>query len=248
MGQPELTNHTPFAVEALYLNDENFTPLLSVVVKATYDIVSNTHLRFSQEQIPVSLTGEHWGDPQASSFKYEPECAFMKLGTDIVLIGHAYADNDQTFNTQSGIQVGSFNKVVKVFGDRIWQKGALGFKISDALAIDKVPLIYERAFGGHDVESDEGEVACLDPRNPIGMGFKGKAGYENERIYLPNIEDPNNLIKKIGDRPPPAGFGYVSHHWHPRSTFAGTYDQSWDDNRKPLLPQDFDRRYFDSQL
>ena len=36
----------------------------------------------------VSLAGQLWGEPGKSSYKYEPECAFIKPATDVVLIGH----------------------------------------------------------------------------------------------------------------------------------------------------------------
>jgi len=45
------------------------------------------------EQAPVNLSGEHWAAPETSSYKYEPEIAFIKPATDIVLIGHAHAKN-----------------------------------------------------------------------------------------------------------------------------------------------------------
>jgi hypothetical protein len=63
---------------------------------------------------------------------------------------------------------------------------------------------------------------------------------------MPNIEDPNRLIRRYGDTPPPTGFGFVSPHWQPRATYAGTYDAAWEKDRKPLLPKDFDRRFFNA--
>jgi len=42
----------------------------------------------------------------------------------------------------------------------------------------------------------------------------------------------------------PAGFGFTSPGWKPRTSFAGTYDAAWTKGRMPLLPRDFDRRFF----
>ncbi|WP_281255421.1 DUF2169 domain-containing protein [Cystobacter ferrugineus] len=39
----------------------------------------------------MSWSGESWGKPGESSYKYEPEGAFIKPATDVALIGHAYA-------------------------------------------------------------------------------------------------------------------------------------------------------------
>ncbi|MBP0714325.1 DUF2169 domain-containing protein [Burkholderia sola] len=42
----------------------------------------------------------------------------------------------------------------------------------------------------------------------------------------------------------PAGFGAVGRAWAPRLALAGTYDQNWEDNHWPGLPQDFDFTYW----
>ncbi|NWL77108.1 DUF2169 domain-containing protein [Pseudomonas taiwanensis] len=42
----------------------------------------------------------------------------------------------------------------------------------------------------------------------------------------------------------PAGFGVVGRAWAPRLALAGTYDQAWEDNHWPGLPQDFDFTYW----
>ena len=42
----------------------------------------------------------------------------------------------------------------------------------------------------------------------------------------------------------PAGFGIVGRAWAPRLALAGTYDESWEDNQWPGLPQDFDFGYW----
>jgi hypothetical protein len=40
--------------------------------------------------------------------------------------------------------------------------------------------------------------------------------------------------------------GPIGRSWLPRRSYAGTYDQAWLDDRMPLLPNDFDDRYFQS--
>ncbi|WP_449432746.1 DUF2169 family type VI secretion system accessory protein [Pseudomonas putida] len=42
----------------------------------------------------------------------------------------------------------------------------------------------------------------------------------------------------------PAGFGVIGRAWAPRLAFAGTYDQDWEENHWPGLPQDFDFSYW----
>ncbi|MCV5264373.1 DUF2169 domain-containing protein, partial [Escherichia coli] len=43
-----------------------------------------------------------------------------------------------------------------------------------------------------------------------------------------------------------AGFGPVPPFFEARQTLAGTFDEEWIENRKPMLPLDFDRRFFQS--
>ena len=67
-----------------------------------------------------------------------------------------------------------------------------------------------------------------------------------EPVRLPNFEDANDPYREFGDTPAPVGFGFIQASWQPRASFAGTYDSAWEDQRKPLLPLDFDRRFFNS--
>src|SRR5262249_23044503 len=43
-----------------------------------------------------------------------------------------------------------------------------------------------------------------------------------------------------------AGFGFTNPSWQPRASLAGTYDEAWMKNRMPLLPKNFDRRFFNA--
>ena len=107
----------------------------------------------------------------------------------------------------------------------------------------KIPLLYERAFGGQDFSPEKESDHTCDPRNLSGAGVIAKNSKE-ARVNMPNIEDPNNLIKSISDRPQPMGFGFIAPNWQPRLGFAGTCDEAWEKSRMPLLPKDFDRRFF----
>jgi hypothetical protein len=42
------------------------------------------------------------------------------------------------------------------------------------------------------------------------------------------------------------GFGFYPKNLSPRVKYAGTYDQRWEKERKPFLPEDFDYRFFQS--
>jgi hypothetical protein len=86
----------------------------------------------------------------------------------------------------------------------------------------------------------------FEPRNPVGTGFGTPLVNDGDHVRLPNIEDPNQVIQRYGDAVTPCGFGFTSPDWQPRAGFAGTYDDQWSRQRKPLLPVDFDRRFFNA--
>ncbi len=78
MGHAEIENLTPFAFETALAADEDGRLLYVPIVKATYALQPDCSLAIAEKQLPVNLGGELWGEPGISSYKYEPECAFMK--------------------------------------------------------------------------------------------------------------------------------------------------------------------------
>ena len=246
MGHPAVENKTPFAFEPLFLADEEGRPIFVPIVKATYHIQKGTRLSLSEKQVPVNFDGEYWGDPEKSSYKYEPETAFIKPATDIVLIGHAYAQKPGVTKVDVSLRVGPMQKVIRVIGNRYWVKSFGIMSMTSPRPFERMPLIYERAFGGWDRSHPNPDKHTFEPRNPVGTGFRCKKGKFEEGIRLPNLEDPRHPLKGFRDRPPPAGFGFTSPHWQPRAGFAGTYDKAWTKQRMPLLPTDFERRFFNA--
>jgi hypothetical protein len=243
MGHPAIENKTPFAFEVLFLVDEEFRPLVVPVIKGTFEI-RDARCHLAEKQLPVNVSGEHWGeDPETSSYKYEPEVAFFKPATDVVLVGQAYAPGGRAMEMDVTLAVGPLRKALKVFGERQWFAVAGGAAMSRPVPFATMPLVYERAFGGWDTRHPDPARHACELRNPAGVGFS--LSYL-DGLRLPNIEDPRALIRGPGDRPLPAGVGFVSPHWHPRAPLAGTYDANWQAHRAPLLATDFDRRHLNA--
>jgi hypothetical protein len=163
-----------------------------------------------------------------------------KTTTDVIVLGHAYAPHGQPV-TKLDIQVrvGPVHKRLRVTGDRIW----IGRTMTSPHPFVKMPLLYERAYGGYDKESLNTRNPQWEMRNPVGTGFALSAS-KLDGLRLPNIEYPDKLITTWNDRPAPAGLGPLCAHWQPRAGLAGTYDDKWEKERLPLLPYDFDDRYY----
>lgn len=240
----QLNNRTPFKASLGLFPNEEGVDCAYGVVKATFQL-SAEGVALAKEQNALVATDEFWGDPKSSSLKCAAEVGLAKPATDILLRGHAYAPNGRATSADVRLQVGGLEKNIRVFGNRIWESGLFGLRISSPEPFQKIPLKYELAFGGTDAQPQDENKTEYEPRNPIGRGLiprKSRAPAKN--TPLPNLENPYELIKSAKDRPAPACFGPVCAHWEPRKSYAGTYDQAWMKKRAPYLPADFNPRYF----
>ncbi|HYV46021.1 MAG TPA: DUF2169 domain-containing protein [Myxococcaceae bacterium] len=242
MGQPFIDNATQLVVEPVFLTDEEGRPLFVPLVKATFTI-GEGELVLAPKQVPASVAGEPWGKPGESSYKYEPEAVPPKLATDVALIGHAYAPRGAT-EVMVAFQAGPLRKVVRVLGDRGWFKTIGSVGKTSPRPFEKIPLVWERAFGGWDRAPEDPKQHRCEGRNPVGVGFRSSSKHFEEGLKLPNLEDPAEPLESFGQRVAPAGFGFVGYDWEPRPKLAGTYDEAWSKDRMPLLPKDFDPRFY----
>lgn len=247
MSHPRIDNTTPFEFAPLFLADAEGQPLFVPVLKASFAIGADGRLALPRKQPPVNVGGQWWGPPDKSSQKFEPEAVMPKPATDVVLIGHAYPARPGDTDTVVGLRVGSHvRKIVKVFGDRWWVKRAGIISMTAPQPFEKIPLQWERAFGGWDRDAiDPGAHRC-EPCNPVGRGFRVRWPENEPQVALPNLEDPEDVITAFDHRPKPAGFGFLSADWQPRLALAGTYDAAWVKARMPLLPEDFDPRFLNA--
>lgn len=246
MPHPQVDNDSPLVVTPLFLDDENGRPTLTVVLRASFEILDRGVLALVEEQPPLCAAGEFWGDPDVSSYRYEPEIAPLKLATDVAVIASAWAPNPRTTVLDVGVQVGTLSKGLRVFGDRVWFSAGVEAGMTKPLPFERIPISYDRAFGGWDRSSANPVEHDCERRNPSGRGWHGRHNRMREQELLPNVEDPAAPIASYRDRPAPAGIGFTSPHWLPRATLAGTYDARWAEERKPRLPKDFDPRFFNA--
>lgn len=237
----QVDNRTPFAAERGWVRDRDGAEIWLVAVKATFDILPDGTTAVAKEQPPVLRVAAHHGDPAKTSIKYDADLVLTKTTTDVIVVGHAYAPQGMTAtHVDAGFKVGPVQKVLRVFGDRVWN--TIGMSAPEPF--QKVPLVYERAYGGVDLKSKTPEKD-REWRNPVGTGF-AISSRNATGLRVPNVEDPKKLIGSWNDRPAPAGFGAIAGHWQPRVSFAGTYGEHWMKTRQPLLAEDLDDRYFQS--
>lgn len=237
----QLKNATPFAAKLMLLPDADGIDTLYGVVKATFKI--GPRLTVAEEQTPVIMADQHYGEPPTSSIRASSDVCLGKPGTDVVMVGSAWSpDGRPVWQSDVSLSVGPLRKTVRVFGDRVWETGAAGSAMVWVAPFVRMPITWERAFGGTDV-TEKGPSA--EPRNPVGTGYHASgSGKDMVGMPLPNVEDPRALLTSPRESPSPAGFAPIAPHWEPRKRFAGTYDESWQQTRAPYLPADFDTRFF----
>jgi hypothetical protein len=239
-------NTTGMLAELNVVTDKEGRDHCLVVAKGTFTIEKDGTSRLADEQQAFAFADTHYGDPAQTSIKYESDFAPFKPRADIIVNGLAFAPRRKpATEVLVGLQFGNVKKIIRVTGDRHWDKGVAGLRPSDAQMFVTMPVIYERAFGGSDHTHPNPSHHGSDLRNPLGVGFRKNS--DPRAILdtpLPNLEDPANAIRVWNERPAPMGFGVVGRGWQPRIKYAGTYDERWLDERFPILPEDFDTQYF----
>ncbi len=125
---------------------------------------------------------------------------------------------------------------LRVHGERVFYRGLLNIEIGAAAPFERMPIVYEKAYGG---VTEDGWIA--EGRNRAGIGVtKRKADLVGKPA--PQIEHPARPHRTANDEHPPVGLGAIRSHWSPRREHAGTFDDAWQANRMPVMPEDFDVR------
>lgn len=233
-----LTNVTEHAVAHFAGRNRDGRLFLTCVVKAEYT------WRPDGSVAPVPAEAVRREDelaadpdvPAAVSLVRPSELGPRKRRVDVLLVG-AVVTRAPVETIDVALTVGSrLRKTLRVFGDRAWLPSVRGdVQPSRPRTFTRMPIAWDRSFGG----IDPANPASAELRNPVGVGL-GTTADAMVGMRLPNFEDPRDLVSSRKSRPAPVGFGAVAPHWLPRSRLAGTYDQRWNDSRRPLLPEDFD--------
>lgn len=240
----QIVNDTPFPAQlGLFVDHEGYQSA-SVVLKATLEIPGDEGTcRPTAQQQPVLPEPTYTGEAGQSSIRYPTDLVPTKPGTDVVFIGCAYTPGRRQLSELSTyLQVGPLRKSLTVLGDRKWVSSPVGSIISKPVPFERMPIVYERAYGGRSPSRGSSRRAAVDERNPVGTGFCASRR-DVPQMRLPNLEDPHHRISSWRHRPPVAGLGAVDAHWLPRRQLAGTYDARWRAYRCPVLPRDFDPRF-----
>lgn len=227
-----ITNATSFGVELFSFLDAHAQELRIVVIQARYEVRPGQQPCPCDEQAPPRPTDGYFGEPARSSLRTASDLSLAKPAVDVLVSGSARATRGRSATVTTELRLANIQKQLVVSGNRRWSAGAP----SEPDLFDRMPVVYERAFGG---------ASPYCPQNPVGLGGSpDPLDVQTLGTEIANIEYPGDRVMTSRSRPRPAGYGPIAPWWAPRSTLAGTYDDEWLKEQSPLLPFDFDNRFF----
>jgi hypothetical protein len=192
------TNATP--ANAAFLNTTFGANhmLAAIVARLAFRVEEGELLPTPEFQWPVGRM-----PAQTPYGPFPGDTPFLTGGIDVFVVGSLWQPGGQPDTELTAeIRIGErFVRRILAIGDRRWvrQNGALVPGAPEPFA--SMPLTYGQAFGGA-AETENGPLAW--PPNPAGRGFYFTPG-QAEGQPLPNLEDPENRIVSVEDRPEPVG-------------------------------------------
>ena len=240
----DLLNQTPYAARLYGLVLPEGPEAIGLAVKGTWAIRDGEPCALAETQAPIRLVPEHTGEPATSGLRYPADAGLPKPGTDCLLVADAVAPYAGARVVTVRFRVGPVGTTLVVFGERRWERLFGLARPSDPAPFERLPLVWEHAFGGADRSDERPERHETSAANPVGTGFRARRSARPlAETPPPRIERVDALVQSPDERPPPGGTLPVAPGWAPRLARAGTYDDAWRRTRAPLLPDDFDPRF-----
>lgn len=246
----ELINPTPLPGLAFRQFDQNGDLDCVVTLRGTFEHVQGGEARWRADQMPLQWEDAYEGDPHSTPMQHQSDLVPEKPGTDVTFLGASHAPEGPSPSWTCQMDVGPIHKRLHVSGSRKWQpvvkparwpfrrhEDIVDWELTLPEPTASVPLDWRFAAGGQNAFED----IEPDDRNRIGCGRLGpKETWQNRAVPAPQISADPDLSRATR----PAGFGPIPPFWRQRARYAGTYDDVWVEQRHPLLPEDFDPRFW----
>lgn len=238
-------NSTPLAAIGFEQLKPDGSPMAVIAARGSFEIVEGV-IRYAPTQELV-LADVFEGDPQRTPLVRVGDLIPFKPAADVTVLGVIQSPQAVEL-LRAGLRVTGRGAVLEkhllATGPRDWTHDGQ-WRLGPVSAVERVPLDWRLATGGRVIGDPDGTV---DPRNPIGAGVV-HPDYTSEKLTLPAARIYAELapLEATPTKPPrPEGMGPVAPWVAARAVHAGTYDQAWQDHHHPLLPLDFDYRFYQS--
>jgi uncharacterized protein YjbI with pentapeptide repeats len=158
------------------------------------------------------------------------DIAIPKTGGEYLLTGNAVAPAGKPIDAlQVQVRLGSLEKAVNVFGQRIW----IQHQQSKPEPFTQISLDWANSYGGPTFSG-----------NPQGIGHQSQETPEGRLHVLPHLEHPKHPSVKPGETIPAISFAALDPTAAARKRFDGSYTKDWLEQQFPGPPLDLDWRYF----
>jgi hypothetical protein len=202
----ELDNTTPLALGVVPWGLTPARDCLAVIAKATCDLVPGEAAALRAQADP--LGGEISAEGLAGRVLRPSDLAPFKVRADVVATGHAHviapggSAPSMDIEFKLGHEGNAFCRKIRVFGDRRWERQGAAPAPSAPEHFMAMSVSYDRAFGGAGFDA-----------NPAGVGLVDRWRHARALPPLPNLEDPDALLRLPSQRPAPACFAPLPLAW-----------------------------------
>jgi hypothetical protein len=223
---------------------------LVIVVKSSWRIPQSGQRPRPITPTPLVQADEFFGEPGESALRYGSDMARFKPRCDVLFDAHAHAPDGVPVQALTvAFKIGAFQKGLNVVGSRLWRKHLGMFSLSKPEPFTRMPLHYGLAFGGsRTYQKGRGDNAQTLTEslltNPAGLGWVGpKTRSEVDGLSAHCLEALDDPVSNPRGKHKPVAFSAIARHWQPRTQYVGTYDEHWQQEICPFLPEDFDEHY-----
>jgi hypothetical protein len=189
---------------------------VTAIVKATFGLEDGQPMERIDPE-PVVMHDKHFEGNPARSLQRACETAPYQPRADVLLTGYAVAPMKKRSVSTFAVRMVVQHESTQLVDKRLGVRGDLDRATKQASAFERLPLVYELAAGGPDVDE-----------NPVGVTPRPDVH--------PNIYDPRG--------PGPAGYGPLSRRWPIRRKLLGTLDPKRFDALVTDVPAGFPWEYF----
>ena len=245
-----------------------------LVVRATFAFgVNGQPMTLAADQQPIAF-GDVYSDsadadPLRAVVTADGDLLPYKPGTDVLIVGHALAPAGIARSSWlASVGIGQVRKTLRLHGPRKFYKRFFGWRLGPSEPVARVPLDYRLAYGGcinvpAPLTADGVADSIKHAGNPAGCGWLPKpsaykhlprSGRRHIKDWIkgktvlpaPQIESVAAPVRHPLQNVAAHGFTTIARWCEPRLSRQGTYDNQWLTNRYPMLPKDFDSRYYQS--
>ncbi|WP_072054256.1 DUF2169 family type VI secretion system accessory protein [Aliivibrio fischeri] len=229
----DIDSESPFTLKGRFQRDSEGHEVWVLSMKRAWTFLDGS---WSEEVDNLELNDDpiYLGEPGFSAMVADHDFPIYKKNTDVLIYGKARSYAKKPVHSQlCRVLIDEhIDKTLKVVGERHWVDYSGSITVSTTQSFIERDIDYSNAIGG-------------DERNRIGGGA-AETNAELLKAKVPSIFYPDQNWQASSKKVKVAGFGPMPPFFHDRAKWAGTFDEKWFEERRPVWPIDFDDRFYQS--